>query len=98
MGTFRVLRYNLFIALGLETRLNNGSRDCMGTRPKLPWASLHEVVASKQPIMEPGSPEMKRFRDLPNRSLNGALKDETRQVVELSEVGKLGRKNIIWIH
>ena len=42
--------------------------------------------------MEPGSPEIKRFRDLPHPSLNEALKAETRLAVKLSEVGKLGRK------
>ena len=42
--------------------------------------------------MEPGSPEMKRFRDLPYPSLNEALKAETRLAVKLSEVGKLCQK------
>ena len=42
--------------------------------------------------MEPGSPEIKRFRDLPYPSLNETLKAETRLAVKLSEVGKLGRK------
>ena len=42
--------------------------------------------------MEPGSPETKRFRDLPYPSLNEALKAETRLAVKLSEVGKLGRE------
>ena len=35
--------------------------------------------------MEPGSPEIKRFRDLPHPSLNEALKAETRLAVKLSE-------------
>ena len=40
--------------------------------------------------MEPSRPDMKSFHDLPNPSLDKALKAETRLAVKLSEIGNLG--------
>jgi len=46
-------------------------------------------VAESNAMERPSSSELKRFRDLPHRSSNEALKIETSMVVKLSETGTL---------